>query len=198
MYRRAGTSRSKARQRLTLSTPTAISLSRSGGVTRTVSGIRILPSSPSSVEPSHSPSGPSSGDGVTRGNTDGKGSVALPNYHGLGGLIQCGFTARPHRQNLFQVCLLSREPGPAGAAACWRLLLPDTCQAPWKGCASALWLDHLFLRPALVACPGLSWTGLVYGGPLCSSSFMWYLGGLLPSTEESAGTDGQNVMETIR
>ena len=108
--------------------------------------------------------------------------------------------AGTHHTSSQAVCLLLAlaEFPSAGAPACWRLLLPDTCQAPWKGCASALWLDHLFLRPALVACPGLSWTGLVYGGPLCSSSFMWYLGGLLPSTEESAGTDGQNVMETIR
>lgn len=94
MHSRASTSRSKARQRLTLHTHSHL-LSRSGGVTRTVSRIRLLPSISDSVDLSHSPLGASSGDAVTRGNTDGKGSVALPNHHGPGGLLQHGFTA-PH------------------------------------------------------------------------------------------------------
>lgn len=93
MCSRAGTSRNKARQRLTVSTLTAISLSRPGGVSRTVSGIRILPSIPSSGEQSHSPSGASTGDGVTRGNTDEKGSVTPPNHRSPGGVIRHGFTA---------------------------------------------------------------------------------------------------------
>lgn len=73
------------------------SLEQVRGVAKAGNGIRTLHSIPSSVEPNHSPSGASSGEGYQGGtlvrNSYGKGPVALPNHHRPGSSRHHGFIA---------------------------------------------------------------------------------------------------------